>query len=92
MVEYMVLVGGGMPHPSTPWPLFLAVVERRAKYHARGFLQLFDSVGAAIGSAFGADTEDHRARLEEIAYPTKRRVDRFLPNAFAPDEEVASDA
>ena len=73
MAEY-ARTYGGLPGLSTPWPLFLALLERCPRFDARARMQLVDSVAAAIGSCFGdgAGASLERDELLRAAYPLNR--------------------
>lgn len=86
MAEFAAYYGGPAA-PTLPWPLFLALVDRTGRFEARRQLTLFDSVGAAIGSAFGGDEiAAHRARehLVARAYPVKRERQLIVRGDEAP--------
>lgn len=64
----------GVPDPDTPWPLFLALLQRTPRFEARGRLQLLDGVAEGIGAAMAGGPVADLARdaLFRAAYPTTR--------------------
>lgn len=67
MAEYAATYGG-LPDPGSPWPLFLALIDRVGRFEARARLRLLDSVAAGIGTAFTGES-GARDQLHRLAFP-----------------------
>ena len=78
MAEYAATYGG-LPAPSTPWPLFMALVRRVSRFNARALLRQLDAVSGGIAAAFseGPQAELHRDEIYRLAYPTKRTTPKM---------------
>ena len=87
MAEYAFVYG--LPDPEMPWPLFLGLVKRVARFDARVRLRLFDSVSAAIAIAFGGDDRGVRQELLEGAYALKDAAPTYVKNLARKEPEDA---
>ena len=77
LAEYAVLCGGP-PDPELPYPLFVAIVGRRARFEARALLHMMTATN--WGSGFGKETPEvakHKHSVAEMAYPGEKAPVQF---------------
>ncbi len=77
LAEYAVLCGGP-PDAELPYPLFVAIVGRRARFEARALLHMMTATN--WGSGFTTETPDvakHKHEMMEMAFPGGKPPVRF---------------
>ncbi len=77
LAEYAVLCGGP-PGPELPYPLFIAMVGRRARFEARALLHMMTAIN--WGSGFTTESPEvakDKQALMEIAFPGGKPPVRF---------------
>lgn len=85
---------GGPPAPSSPWPLFLALVARAPRIDAQAQLRFYDAVVGGIAAALapGVGTKAERDALVARAYELRKAPIVFHENMFRPDYRGPADA
>ena len=79
---------GSLPRPRDPWPLFLSLLNRAARYEIRRKLTFSSAVLEGLAAVLTKDSgaENRHRRLVELSFPTKEPVEEpFHPNILSED-------
>lgn len=77
VAEYAVMCGGP-PDPEFPYPLFVAIVGRRARFEARALLH--NTTATSWGSGLSKETPEvtkHKHDMAQMAYPGEKAPVQF---------------